>query len=49
MIPCTLSQYYTGVRSYDKIVEKDEMITGKKEKLKQGSCDRSFNNREGRF
>ena len=34
MIPCTLSQYYTGVKSYNKIVEKDEMMTKKRDKLK---------------
>lgn len=44
MIPCTLSQYCTGVRSYNKNVEKDEMIfpgykPGKIEAETQESCN----------
>ena len=33
-LPDSFSQYYTGVRSYNKIVEKDEMMTRKRDKLK---------------
>lgn len=54
VIPCTLSQYCTGVRSYNKIVEKDEMIFPdiNQEKIEaetQESCNGNFNNGERRF